>query len=670
MKWPRVEIPISEWMRRLPAVSVGLVVVWIVASAVLQLGYASQLRSAREELGEAVGYAIQNPVVAVDPRMFPVVRAVMPGFDSNEVFAFLRHGRSGRQGPSPQEHFDALSAQAFRSLDALPQRRLGLVPAFPELHAILTYALVHAGWLHLLGTVLVWLLVAPLLERLWGRAVFTGAVVCVVLAGGGGYFLARMGSDRALLGGSALVAGLVVAALVRFRGREVDLLGCLAPCADVELRAPAWSLGLVWVVHETLLWWTVPGALPAGVAHSPGYAAHAAGALLGGLLPLAITRLGWEERFGRPEPAAQPAKPARFDFQRVLEARARGDADAAFEMLRVEVQRSSRHRDAVTTFWEMCIERAAPEQAAPAMAQLVGEELRRGAEEIAVALWRELAEHRLSSALDSPTLLRLVRLIQRIDGDEQTVIALRQLLDRRRKDLTPTGAYQVAQLAEGLDPELALAAGRRATASEKLEPGKRVELEALVARVTPPEEGGIPETAKPPEEPPPSIFYQESDRSAFGEVGDLSELDGSFPRGAVTEAIPRQLGAEALSIEIAGGELKGVAWSRLRAVAVVGVRGLASRPVVLIDLLVDGGGMERPLGVIRIRSDRFDPRRLAPQASSPLEALRAVVKGILSQSGARPLPDLEGAAGGPVRIYDSLDAYEAQVLRPVAPELS
>jgi membrane associated rhomboid family serine protease len=670
MKRPRVEVPIPEWMRRLPAVSVGLVVVWIVASVVLQLGYASQLRSAKEELGEAVGYAIQNPVVAVDPRMFPVVRSVMPGFDSNEVFAFLRHGRSAQQGPSPQERFDALSAQAFSSLDALPQRRLGLVPAFPELHAFLTHALVHAGWLHLLGTVFVWLLVAPLLERLWGRAVFTGAVLCLVLVGGGGYFLVRMDSDRALLGGSAVVAGLVAAALVRFRGRDVDLLGCLAPSADVELRTPAWSLAVVWVVHETLLWWTVPGGLPVGVAHAPGYAAHVAGALLGGLLPLALTRLGWEERFGRPEPEPESTKPERFDFQRVLEARARGDADAAFEMLRVEVQRSSRHRDAVTTFWEMCIERAAPEQAAPAMAQLVREELRRGAEEIAVARWRELAEHRLCSALDSPTLLRLVRLIQRIDGDEQAVIVLRQLLDRRRKDLTPTGAYQVAQFAEGLDAELALAAARRAAASEKLEPGKRTELEALVARVAPPEEGGTPETAKKLEEPPPSIFYQESDRSAFGEVGDLSELDGSFPRGAVIEAVPRQLGAEALSIDAAGGEVKSVAWSRLRAVAVAGVPGLGPKPVVLVDLLVDGGGMERPLGVIRIRSDRFDPRRLAADAPSPLDALLAIVQRILSQSGARPLPDPEGAAGRPVRIYDSLEAYEAQVLRPVAPELS
>jgi hypothetical protein len=95
---------------------------------------------------------------------------------------------------------------------------------------------------------------------------------------------------------------------------------------------------------------------------------------------------------------------------------------------------------------------------------------------------------------------------------------------------------------------------------------------------------------------------------------------------------------------------------------VAGVRGLGPKPVVVIDLLIDGGGTERPLSLVRLRSDRFDPRKLAPNAEDPMAALRAIIKGLLVRGEAIALPDEAAASCRPVRIFASLSAYEDAVL--------
>jgi membrane associated rhomboid family serine protease len=662
MEWPRIEVPdwlaLPPWVSRLPAVSLGLVVVWLMVSLIVQLGFASQRQIVERKLREAVSFVIHNPVVEVDARLVPAVRAVMPSFESNEMFAFLRKKRPEGDGATPQERFDVLAASAFDALESHPYRVLGVVPAHLSVHGSLTHPLVHSGWLHLLGTLVLFLLAGPTLEHLWGRRVFAASLALLALVSAGVFALAHVDADRALVGASGVVAGLVAAVVVRFRAQEVDFLRWLAPFAEVELCAPAWALAVPWAAYEVLLWWVVQGALPGGVDNAVGYTAHAAGALLGGLLPLGIARLGWEERYGcAPQPALKQARAKRFDFQNVREARAAGDADGAFAMLKAELQRSARNRDAVTTFWEMAIERGVAEEAAPFMLQLVREELRRGAEEVAVAQWREVVEHLPTAFLDPSTLLRLVPIIARVDGDELAVVALQQALDERNEGLTPAAAAQAARLAADLEPELAVSAARRALASQALEEGPRLELEQLVARLAPREDEAPPEPEKP--EAAPSVFYEESDRSAFGEVGDLSALDDSFPDGVVSDAVPR-----------AGQGQTGLSYTRLRAVAVAGVHGLGPKPVVLIDLLVDGPGTEGPLRAIRLRSDRFDPRSLAPGVDGGLASLRWLVQEILSRSDARPLPDPDGAAARPVRVFESLDEYHEQVLREAARDLA
>jgi hypothetical protein len=133
----------------------------------------------------------------------------------------------------------------------------------------------------------------------------------------------------------------------------------------------------------------------------------------------------------------------------------------------------------------------------------------------------------------------------------------------------------------------------------------------------------------------------------------------------VMEAAPVRLQDGVLEIEAADGGKRRLALDRVGAVAVAAVRGLAPKSVLIVDLALNWvpDQPDAPLKLVRLRSDRFDPRRLAPDAEAPLDALRSLVRQLLEQTGATPLPDRDTAVGRPgFARFDELARYERDVL--------
>jgi len=107
--------------------------------------------------------------------------------------------------------------------------------------------------------------------------------------------------------------------------------------------------------------------------------------------------------------------------------------------------------------------------------------------------------------------------------------------------------------------------------------------------------------------------------------------------------------------------------SRVEAIGMAAVSGLATRPVLIVDFVLNWSeDPEEPLKVIRLRSDRFDPQRFEPEGGSPLEALRVWVGRLRSASGAACLPSSEMLAGRFVR-FDSVGSYDREVLQARSP---
>ena len=120
-------------------------------------------------------------------------------------------------------------------------------------------------------------------------------------------------------------------------------------------------------------------------------------------------------------------------------------------------------------------------------------------------------------------------------------------------------------------------------------------------------------------------------------------------------------------IYVSGKGPSRLAYGRITAVSLAAVRGLGPKPVVLLDLLLSGPqpGPE-PLTLVRLRSDQYDPRKLVASSASPLEALLGLVEELLKRTRGVPLPDEAAGRGRPLRMFDSLDAYSAEVLRAAA----
>jgi hypothetical protein len=131
----------------------------------------------------------------------------------------------------------------------------------------------------------------------------------------------------------------------------------------------------------------------------------------------------------------------------------------------------------------------------------------------------------------------------------------------------------------------------------------------------------------------------------------------------VTEAAPKGLDDKGVVVALAGGGSGRIAFEKIQAVSVAAVGGLGPKPIVLVDLLLNWNALEEPaLRVVRMRSDRFDPRALAPGAPSPLEALRAFLRDLLARSGAAALPDPDGARAAPLRSFADLETYQREAL--------
>lgn len=145
---------------------------------------------------------------------------------------------------------------------------------------------------------------------------------------------------------------------------------------------------------------------------------------------------------------------------------------------------------------------------------------------------------------------------------------------------------------------------------------------------------------------------------------DVAAREPRFRGVKTVDVVPIELGEAGITLEQAGGKRGVFAWSRIEAIAVGAVRGLAPKPVIVIDLVLNWADVEtEELRAVRLRSDGFDPRSFAPMAESPLAALRSLLDRLLEHSQAVPLPDRAAARGRPLHSFDELAAYERDVLQ-------
>jgi membrane associated rhomboid family serine protease len=581
-----------------------------------------------------------------------------------------------------QAELDELTHAALEGGGAVPAehpyRKWGFTPEDAGPVTLVTHVFMHAGWIHLLSNLFLFFLAGPALEDRWGRPMFAAFYLGAGIFSG--LFFALMSNDGSLplVGASGAISGALGAFLVRFVSTQIRFayfwwIGFRIISGTFE--APAWLMLPLWFANELFQAW-LGDAL--GATGGVAYWAHVGGFVFGVGAALALKSTQFEERFVH---AAIEAKVTLARGNPVVEEAARlrekGDMEGAFRLLEAESRQQPDDPDVGVAFWDAAVALQRPDAAAPALARAIR---RLGAGESlpsALAYWTELVGVVPSALVDPTTLLRFVPVLRQESRHAEASRALRDAVSPENRGLGTAQAVRIAELARESDPPVALAAARRALEAPDLPAPMRGRLEQQVggpessAAAAPPPPQPKRECAPQPAAPaaradraielapdpawevPPPTVAQAAGRARAARLSDVK----------AAEAAPSALDETTLALVLPGGRAAKLELAKVQAIAVGTVGGLGPKPVILVDLLLNHDEIgEGPLRLVRLRSDRFDPRRLASGAT-PLDAFRAFLNELASRTNAALLPDPESFRGGALSKYPGLDAWQRDVLK-------
>ncbi len=620
-----------------------------------------------------------------------------------------------------QKVFDRLMGLADGSIvnessDATnnPFMRWGLTPTKPRAMNFITYIFMHGGWMHLIGNMFMLLIAGAAIEDRFGRPLFGAFFVLGGMVAGVIHLAMNAGVNVPMVGASGSVAAIFGAFLVRFTHTKIRffyLIGGIPPLfwkGTVEI--PALVIASLWFLRELA---NAGFATGLGVTTGVAYWAHVGGFAFGAVGALAIRHFKVEERFIAAAiddkvtlVAANPV------LEEAMEARNNGELEKAFEMLQREAKRHPKDPDLALAFWDTAVSCQRAEDAVASMGTLIEHTLRSKETEQALAYWREL-QHMIPDALVAPALLmKLLPGLIETHSLDTAQTQLRHCVDPGNRGLTLGMAMRVVEAARELDPPSALGAARQALRSPDMHESKRDKLLELVQALEaegiaehPPivlASAGVSQGARPspveaidvplseplpvesaplsqlppplPVEPPPiplvsaaetvegpAVEPQFEDPELFG-MGfvDLARFSAVKER----EIVPVALLDEGLRMNMSDGRGASLRFDKIEAVAVGLVKDLGPKPVLVMDLALNWSTTEeQTLKVARIRSDRFDPRKLLGRDLPPLKAFKLFFHQLLERSGATALPGAEALDGKNLPTFETLASYHGEVLQ-------
>jgi membrane associated rhomboid family serine protease len=661
----------------------------------------AQLRSS---LGEAEEYFRAHPYLEL-PALLESQVGAPQAEQMRTRFQEARRLRSALPVPAgiqrrEQQRLDDLVAEAAGTASDQPTQRWGMPAGGHRPLMLISHPLLHAGWLHLLGSLFVLLLLGFYLEGSWGASLFIGLALASTVAAASAFAALAAPGAGIWIGSGGLLAGLLGAFAARFGRGWRDPARALVFATGALFLAVPLMLGVQWSVVRT----------GSGVAVGTTGLILALAFGLGAAAAAAIRVSQLDRILGRRAKADPRLAASRAQLERALGQRAAGRLDQAFTLLTNLLREHPDDRDAALALWDVASDLGRPAAAASALLAVIRDEIKRGDAEQAVQHWLELAEAGLERDAEPALSIRMATLLASNQQPRAASHALQHALARAGAATGPALATRIARAAASIDPVTAVEAAWRALGFVDLTLEERQSLEGLLAEVLPrsgeaarrashphhravsrPLEARAPARAEPaipasapaldpeaallePFEPEPGIGpacaaepagQHVAPAAPSGEVRkpDAIEIETATRTLSAIHAVPTAFDAEGLHIVASNGAKKRVRYDRIVALSVAAVSNLGPKPVILLDLILNWMSLsDEPLRIIRLRGDRFDPRRLAPDHAAPVDALRAIVEKLLRASKATPLPDLQSAKGLPFAGFDDLETYHRDVL--------
>ncbi len=649
-------------VRRWPWISFSIIGLCLLALILTQLSPAADSRCLAQKFARVVQYYMQHPYLELQPEL---KERLYQGLREDEAAAMHEVVRQfgGKPPTDPRERaaeqaeLDRLTEEAFAAIGEHPFFRWGLVPAHIQPHALITHMFMHSGWWHLLGNMFIFYLCGPFLEDVWGRPLFTAFYLTAGVVAALAFVAHYPNLDSPLVGASGAVAGCMGAFLVRYWNTHIRFFYWFGIVFRGTFSAPAWLILPLWLAREFVFANAMDVLGGTGGGHVAHWA-HVWGFVFGVAVAGAIAYFKVEERHLAPAIEEKVTLAANPEVDRAHELFEAGKQDEALAALAGVVGREPRNVDAALAYWNLAVEARRPSEAARAMLGAVREEIRQGDLDLAADHWLELAARAPVEAADLAVGARVVEHLVGARRLEEAQGGLALLAGTVTSDSPPGMVARLARAAAvvggaGAPTVLRMAANHPDLPGEQREEFQRA-LEELSAAgsVSPAPDvssGGAAEQP-PQEEPEP-------------EKVELAEVWQGERTLRVVEAVPVGLGATEIRIRIDGRGDRALPLEQVQAVAVAGIRPPEGGSYLVLDLLLDSlWGSGETIRVVRLSSRTFDPRRLLGVEGPPIEAFRGLVDVILKGSEGVPLPGPEAVMGRPFASFESLEAYEREVL--------
>jgi membrane associated rhomboid family serine protease len=478
--------------RRLPWITFGIMIVCAVAF--LLSGQASMFAGDEDakidsSFSEAMEYFLARPYLELDPKFEKIVFSGSSAAEAvDEYYEFM--GYRPEEAPSPgftameQEVLDKLVARAMASLKSQPLVRWGLVPNDISLIGLITHMFLHAGWLHLLGNMLILYLAGPFIEDVWGRPLYLAFYVVSGLAAALIYIVFNGDSSIPMIGASGAIAGVMGAFLVRYKNTKLRFFYIIGIFWRGTFHAPAMVMLPLWF-GEQLFFAMLTGGLAeesgGGIAHW----AHVGGFVFGFGAALAMKHWRIEEQYlaQKIDSKVNRTLVDNSAVERALEAQANGEAIQAFDILSGEQKKAPGNREVSLAFWSVAIELGRAEEAARGMMKTIQQDLLSGDTDLALESWAELNQHAPNARVDAGLLVKMAQTLESHGEREDAVIALRRALLLAGRGADAALALKIAMLGQGLDLTIARGAARLALSKPALDPDTRAHAEQILAEL-------------------------------------------------------------------------------------------------------------------------------------------------------------------------------------------
>jgi len=650
----------SDTVRRLPWITFIIMASCLIIHIFLSFEVNKNIKELESTARELEQYYFDHPYLELDSEIKKLIFGEGYAEEIEQMLDMYR-----REDPDEihlfqeeeQEELNELSRRLKNTLNNVPYRKWGFIPAKKSFLALLTYMFIHSGWLHLFGNLLFLYLTGPFIEDVWGRLIYTAFYLIMGMLSALMFAQHYPNLTGPLIGASGAIAGVMGAFLIRYWKTKIRFFYFFFIFIPVTFKAPAWLMLPLWLLLEYFNANIMDAVNPeggSGVAHW----VHVSGFVFGVIAALGMKASKIEEKYIHPKIEAQIRYgDEKFQvLEEALEKKRLGMLDEAHALLLDAARKNPTNQEVVEGLWDFGVELGKEDESAIFLIMLIEREIRRNQMDIALGHFRNLKKIIPQAAINLGCRIMLMqRLTERKELEEAKELA-DELLKEVNLNSSPGLLLNFARTALELSPSIAEKVIELCFQHPEIPKDQKdklkIEFDELQKKSQATSTISNVEQVTTKAESQLAVEPDESERS-------LSPKQSI----RVTKATPLDIkdGNLSLNVEEIGEKL--IPLNIVRSMAVVEISSRQELPFLLIDLFLDDPKTNAfSIRTIRLFSTSFDPKKFFPDIQNSREALKAFILNLLELSGATAYPDQDSVMLNSVKSFLSIEEYEKSIL--------